>query len=190
MRHVLVRIIGGAWLGVGLVWLVSSLNTKRVVQVQPIASRLGHVLLVVVAFVLLFADEIQLGPLDRQVIPYTLPWTATGAVQALAGIIFAIVARFALGRNWSSAVTVKQDHQLVQSGPYRIVRHPIYSGFLLAFLGSAIAFGELRDFAALLLALIGWKIKSLTEEKFMLAQFGEQYVAYRRHVKGLIPLIW
>ena len=190
MHNLLIRTISGAWLGVGLVWLIGSLNTKPALQVQSVVSRAVHVLPVILAFVLLFADWPTSGPLAFRIVPATIFWASIGTVLALAGIVFAIVARFVIGRNWSSAVTVKQDHEMVQSGPYRIVRHPIYSGFLLAILGTAIAFGEVRDFLAFVLALTGWKIKSLGEERFMLNRFGTKYSEYSRRVKGLVPCVW
>ena len=94
------------------------------------------------------------------------------------------------GGNWSSSVTLKQDHTLVRSGPYGIVRHPIYTGLLVALLGTAIALGELRCFLGVILAAIAWKIKSVTEEALMVEQFGEQYARYRQQVKGLVPYLW
>jgi protein-S-isoprenylcysteine O-methyltransferase len=87
-------------------------------------------------------------------------------------------------------VTLKEDHTLVQSGPYRIVRHPIYTGLLVALLGTAIALGELRCFLGVLLAAIAWKIKSMSEETLMVQQFGDQYAHYRERVKGLVPYLW
>ena len=113
-----------------------------------------------------------------------------GAALTLTGTVFAIIARFTIGKNWSSRVTVKENHELMQSGPYSIVRHPIYAGFLLAILGTAIAFGQIQNFVAFFLALLGWKAKSLGEEKLMRDHFGEQYSDYRGRVKGLIPLVW
>lgn len=64
----------------------------------------------------------------------------------MTGLLLALWSRFVLGRNWSAAVTVKQGHSLVRNGPYAIVRHPIYSGFLLALLGTAIARGTVGAF--------------------------------------------
>jgi protein-S-isoprenylcysteine O-methyltransferase len=105
-------------------------------------------------------------------------------------MLFAGWARLFLGGNWSSNVTLKQNHTLVQSGPYRIVRHPIYTGLLVALLGTAIALGELRCFLGVLLAAIAWKIKSVGEETLMVQQFGDQYARYREQVKGLVPYLW
>jgi protein-S-isoprenylcysteine O-methyltransferase Ste14 len=116
-------------------------------------------------------------------------WIA-GAALTVVGILSACCARFFLGRNWSATVTVKQDHELVRSGPYRLVRHPIYSGMLLAIFGTALFIGQVRGLLAVVLALCGWKWKSLQEESFMQEQFGDSYTVYRRQVKSLIPFIW
>jgi protein-S-isoprenylcysteine O-methyltransferase len=105
-------------------------------------------------------------------------------------MLFAGWARLFLGGNWSSNVTLKQNHTLVQSGPYRIVRHPIYTGLLVALLGTAVVLGELRCFLGVLLAAIAWKIKSMSEETLMVQQFGDQYARYREQVKGLVPYLW
>jgi protein-S-isoprenylcysteine O-methyltransferase Ste14 len=86
-------------------------------------------------------------------------------------------------------VTIKQNHQLIRQGPYAIVRHPIYSGFLLGMLGTALALGEWRGLAGLALAFIGWGTKSRMEENFMAGQFGSAYIEYQREVKALIPFV-
>jgi protein-S-isoprenylcysteine O-methyltransferase len=103
---------------------------------------------------------------------------------------FTLWARFFLGRNWSGTVTVKVNHELIRGGPYGTVRHPIYMGLSLAFLGTAIGFGELRGLVGLPILVFGWKYKANVEERFMIGQFGAQYERYRREVKGLIPFIW
>jgi protein-S-isoprenylcysteine O-methyltransferase len=105
------------------------------------------------------------------------------------GSAFAIWARSALGGNWSAAVTVKKNHSLVQRGPYQVVRHPIYSGCLLAMLGTAIVFGEVGCFVAVVLALVAWWLKSRVEEEFMTQQFGDDYRSYQRSVKRLVPFL-
>ena len=94
-----------------------------------------------------------------------------------------------LGANWSALVTIKQDHQIIRRGPYALVRHPIYSGGLLALFGTAIAFGELRGLAGFALVFIAWWLKSRLEESFLESQFGASYTQYKREVKGLIPFV-
>jgi len=117
-------------------------------------------------------------------------WAAlAGLALTVIGVAVAIWARLILGTNWSAVVTIKQDHEIIRRGPYSIVRHPIYSGGLLALLGTAIAFGELRGLIGLALIFIAWWMKSRLEESFMEEQFGAAYARYRRDVKGLIPFV-
>ncbi|MBV8571891.1 MAG: isoprenylcysteine carboxylmethyltransferase family protein [Acidobacteriaceae bacterium] len=190
MRHNLHLIIEYCWLTVGVLWVVTAFAAKQTVRRDASSSRMIQVLLVVAAFALLFADETAIGILGLSVLPRSLLWTAIGVMVALAGFAFAVSGRFYLGANWSSSVTVKQNHELVRSGPYRFVRHPIYSGLLLAMLGTALDLGQVRGFLALLLAFTSWKLKSTTEELFMQQQFGTEYLGYKQRVKGLIPFVW
>jgi protein-S-isoprenylcysteine O-methyltransferase Ste14 len=105
------------------------------------------------------------------------------------GLAFAVWARIHLGRNWSGAVTVKDDHELIRTGPYGLVRHPIYSGLLLAVLGTAIAFGEWRSLLALGFLTIAFLFKLHREERFMSESFPDDYPRYRAEVPALIPFI-
>jgi protein-S-isoprenylcysteine O-methyltransferase len=86
-------------------------------------------------------------------------------------------------------VTVKQNHELILRGPYTVVRHPMYSGFLFALAGTTIAVGEIRAFIGLGLAFIAFYLKSGTEEKFMREEFSGEYVRYSQRVRRLIPFI-
>ena len=110
-----------------------------------------------------------------------------GLALTAIGLGFAIAARWWLGRNWSGRVTIKQQHQLIQNGPYALVRHPIYAGFLLALLGTALVHSELRGLIGLALAALGWIFKLRIEEALLSQQFGDAYLQYQRHVKALIP---
>jgi protein-S-isoprenylcysteine O-methyltransferase Ste14 len=177
------------WIIVGLVWLAASASLKSVARVEPMGSRLFHILALAFAFLLLFDLRMNAGILDRRFVPETPAVWRTGFALTVAGAAVAIWARLLLGANWSATVTVKQNHELMRTGPYAVVRHPIYSGFLSAMLGTAIAFGEVRGLIALVLAFIAWRVKSLVEERFMQDQFGEQYAQYKRDVKALIPFV-
>jgi len=183
-------IIVYSWLAVGIFWLVTSLMAKPAVRVQSVSSRLLHLCLTALGFVLIFNTSWRLGPLDERLIPPTTGFEYFGCVLTLVGILFSVWARLYLGTNWSASVTVKQDHTLVRNGPYAVVRHPIYTGFLFAALGTAIAFGTIRCFVGVLLLTIGFRVKSLLEERFMQEQFGAQYLSYKQDVKALVPFIW
>lgn len=184
------RIIQGAWAGFLIVWLIAALDTKRTERRFAGPARLGSVMLVVSGALLLIFEEAGVGFLGHQLFPPNNLVDLVAALFTVAGIAIAIVARFVLGRNWSSEVTVKAGHELIISGPYRYVRHPIYSGLLFSLTGTALYLREVRGFVGVLLATVGWKLKSLAEEKIMTEQFGPAYTGYKQRVKALIPLIW
>ena len=178
------------WTALWIVWLISALMAKRSVQRQTIASRLEQSILVTTAFCLLFARGIWPHWLRQRVLPepdVALLWT--GLILTAAGVGFAILARFWIGRNWSGTITIKEQHELIQSGPYRIVRHPIYTGLLLAYLSTAIVHGEMRGFVGFFLLLLGFGLKLRMEEIFMVQQFGNAYLDYKRRVKALVPFV-
>jgi len=166
------------WAAVGVVWLIGTLVSKQTARREPTSSRLLHMAIMVAVFALPFSARLHVGPLAWRFVPDSPVIAWTGLALTAAGCAFAIWARLLLGGNWSSSVTVKQDHRLIRRGPYAIVRHPIYSGFLLGLLGTALA-----------LASIGWRMKSRREEAFMTAEFGAEYTRYQREVKALSPFV-
>ena len=112
-----------------------------------------------------------------------------GAVLTAFGIAFAVWARRHLGRNWSGRATMKIDHELVTSGPYHFVRHPIYTGVLTALLGSGLVNGPFWMVVFVAGALtFTWRIR--VEETYMMELFPDQYPAYRARTKALIPAVW
>lgn len=165
------------WAVFVVVWLVGMAGNKPSARSETMADRSLHVFGTVLAFSLLFRDPPAVRPFGG--------WL--GLVLTVLGAMLAIWARFTLGRNWSASVTVKKDHELIRRGPYRLVRHPIYAGALLAILGTGLAFGHAQGLLAFLIALVTWKRKAGNEEQFMVEQFGEQYEQYRREVKSLVP---
>jgi protein-S-isoprenylcysteine O-methyltransferase len=178
------------WMALWIVWLASALTAKRSVQRQTVASRLEQTILVTTAFFLLFDRRLWPHWLRQRVLPeddVALLWI--GLLLTAAGVGFAILARFWIGRNWSGIITIKEQHELIQSGPYRIVRHPIYTGLLLAYLSTAIVHGELRGFVGFVLLLLGFGLKLRMEETFMVQQFGNAYLDYKRRVKALVPFV-
>ncbi len=184
------QIIEIAWAALGILWLITSLTTKPAVRVQSTSSRVVHIFLLVAAFLMAFDRGLRIGPLARRFVPAAPLVSYIGLALSLLGIVFAIWARFFIGRDWSGWVTVKQDHRLIRSGPYALVRHPTYFGILLGFLGAALVIGEVRCLVGLALAVIGLRQKSLIEERFMIEQFGDEYGQYKRDVKALVPFIW
>ena len=186
----MLMVIEAAWVVAVVVWLLGSLTTKATVRRQTAGSRLLEIAPLLLGVVLLRTDRTIFRLLAVRFVPSTADWQMIGAAITVAGVAVAVWARFYLGKNWSASVTVKQEHELIRSGPYQVVRHPIYFGFLLAILGTAIYRGELKGLVALVLAAVTWKIKSMHEEAFMQSEFGEQYTQYKREVKALVPWVW
>ena len=186
-----VRWISATWGIFWVVWLLAAFASKRSVQRQTAGSRLLQSVLVLIGVIFIFDfwNFFTHGWLSARLIPRTQFWVLFGAALTISGILFCFWARAILGRNWSSAVTIKQNHELILRGPYAFVRHPIYSGLLMGMLGTAIVFGLARCFVGVFIFGLGLWIKSQIEEKFMLQQFGEQYVNYRQQVRALIPYI-
>ena len=172
-----------------VVWFVGALRTKRTARSQSSSSRVLH-LCFIPALPLLFAEKLRRGPLAWRFIARSAAIDYAGLILTVMGIAFAIWARVHLGRNWSGTVTIKQDHRLIRTGPYAIVRHPIYAGLVLAMLGTAFATGEVGGLVAVGLALIAMILKFRLEEGFMKEQFGSEYEQYKKNVKALIPFVW
>jgi protein-S-isoprenylcysteine O-methyltransferase Ste14 len=113
-----------------------------------------------------------------------------GAAVTFAGLLFAIWAREYLGSNWSRSATIKQDHELIDTGPYAVVRHPIYTGILAGFRGMAIAISQVRGFIVLVLIFVAFWMKLRMEEQWMRSQSGEAYAAYAYRTAALVPYLF
>ena len=177
------------WILVGIYWAASGIRVKRAVRSQGRNSRAVHIGLMALALLLMFEPYTSIGPLAVRFVRAEgwLPWV--GFALTAAGCAFAIWARARLGGNWSGVVTLKQGHELVRSGPYALVRHPIYAGFLAGLLGTALVIGEVRALLALAIAFVAWFDKTRLEERFLVDQFDGEYVEYSRSVKRLIPFL-
>jgi protein-S-isoprenylcysteine O-methyltransferase Ste14 len=178
-------LIGALWILWALYWLAAARGVKAVREREGRRSRLAFVITMLIVAALL--AHRWPGWLGLRIVPggWVRYWSAVTLIAA--GLGFSVWARRVLGGNWSGTVTLKVGHELIVRGPYRWVRHPIYSGLLLALLGSALAPGEVRGFLAFLIALMAIWGKSRLEESFMERQFGERYIAYRRSSWALVP---
>lgn len=190
MQPTILKCIGFLWIVFLVVWGIAALSQKRTVRRDSAGSRMIQVLLGGLAVVLLWGNGLDFGSLARPFVPLSLIFSLLGLTLTVAGLAFAISARVYIGGNWSGAVTVKKDHTLIRKGPYALVRHPIYTGVLLAMLGTAVAFGEVRGLLAVGVATLALWIKLRREELFMSEEFGAEYAQYKQKVKALIPFVW
>ena len=110
--------------------------------------------------------------------------------MTIGGILFAVWARWHLGRYWSGTITLKEGHKLIRTGPYRFARHPLYTGFLTAVLGSAVTAARVDGFIGFALVLISIVIKMRREEALTTREFGDEYRRFKEQVPALLPLIY
>jgi protein-S-isoprenylcysteine O-methyltransferase Ste14 len=177
------------WIAFLLYWQIKAVNTKTTQRLEPVVSRILRVFIFAIAIALLSIPRIPLPWLYVQLWPSGFWPFWLGAAVTIAGLLFAVWARVHLGRNWSRSVTIKQGHELITTGPYALVRHPIYTGILAGFLGMAIAISQVRGFIVLALIFVAFWIKLRMEEEWMRSQFGESYATYTRHSAALVPYI-
>ena len=183
--------IDGAWLAWLAVWVVMARRVKKTALRESLARRAAHILPLLLAAGLIFVCPPGQGWWTCTDVLRRLVWLAPlGACLVMAGLGFAVWARLVLARNWSGIVTLKHDHELVRSGPYGIVRHPIYTGLLTALLGTAIAIDQWRGVLALTIVTASFVAKMRTEEAFMRRAFGQAYLEYCGSVAALIPGVW
>lgn len=175
------------WYVFALYWLITWLRVKRTKSTESVAQRLLTIVPMVLAFELLFSDSLRVGPLRKRFLPAEA-WIAWGGIALTSlGVALAIWARYCLGQYWSSRVTLKEGHRVIRSGPYAFVRHPIYSGMLLAAIGTAVVIGEWRGVIAVIVMFIAHSLKAFREEALLTTELGEEYASYRGSTGFLLP---
>ena len=178
------------WIVFFLYWQIKAVNTKTTQRLEPAASRILRLFIFLIAIVLLSTTRIPLPWLYLQLWPAGLWPFWLGAAVTIVGLLFAVWAREHLGRNWSRSVTIKQDHELIATGPYAVVRHPIYTGILTGFLGMAIAISQVRGLIVFVLIFLALWLKLRMEEQWMRSQFGETYATYAHQTAALVPYLF
>lgn len=181
------NLIGAIWIGWVAYWAIAARGMKATQRREAPLSRAMFAIPVVIAVVMLSLRDFPGAILHARFLPATLATYCIGVGVLLGGLLFSVWARVHLGRNWSGTVTLKQDHELIRSGPYRFVRHPIYTGILFGCIGSAIARGEWRGVLAVAIFLAAVWRKLKLEEQFLGEHFGEAYARFRAEVPALIP---
>jgi len=177
------------WIVFLVYWQIKAAKTKTTQRLEPAASRILRVLIFLIAIAILAIPRIPLPWLYLQLWPVGVWPFWLGAAVTVAGLLFAVWAREYLGSNWSRSVTIKQDHELITTGPYGVVRHPIYTGILAGFLGMAIAISQVRGFIVFVLIFLAFWMKLRMEEQWMRSQFGETYESYAHQTAALVPYL-
>jgi len=181
------RVVSGLWIALVLYWLVLAFGNKKNRFRQSILSRVVYL---AVTLGVVYAI-INIRQLRIPLLPTNAATQIMGMILCAAGIAVAAWARHRLGTNWSGIVALKQDHTLVRNGPYRYVRHPIYSGIILAAAGTFLAvLPTLQGVISLLFILVGFRLKSRLEERVLSREFPEEYPRYCSEVKALVPFVY
>jgi protein-S-isoprenylcysteine O-methyltransferase Ste14 len=181
-----VSISGALWLGWGLYWIVAAMRVKKDARSEAPLERFGHLALLGLAFALALG-RVPLPVELASILPEPARWI--GCLITALGLGFAVWARLHLGAYWSGKITIKAGHELIRTGPYAFVRHPIYTGFVSGFLGLAVSGGRPEGLIGLLLVIVAYAIKIRREERVLGDQFAE-YADYKKSVRALIPFVF
>jgi protein-S-isoprenylcysteine O-methyltransferase Ste14 len=180
------------WVAAAAYWIIEA-RTARTLKAHRRESaipRAAILLMVVTGYVLLFSPITAVGVLGRRFLPAETYSDIAGVFVTWIGLALATISRYHLGRYWSARITVKTGHSIVQSGPYRWIRHPLYAGLLIAMAGTAWVFGQWRCVIGVALVACAHLIKAVREERLLSTEFGETYLRYRRRTGMLLPRFW
>jgi protein-S-isoprenylcysteine O-methyltransferase Ste14 len=175
------------WIAMMVYWSAAAKRSAPVKTAEPAASRARHQLLLNVALLFAFVRFPFLG---ARWLPVSSLWVPIGLAIQAGSMMLDVWAMRCLGRNWSGAVAIKVDHELVTAGPYRLVRHPIYTAMIGMYLGTAIVSGELHGLVAVILCAIAYWRKTRMEEQGLKEAFGRAYDDYARVSYALIPWVF
>ncbi len=178
------------WLSICIYWLANAFNSKKAIKHQADLQRILYMCLWVIAFLLLFSNNISISFLYKTLFSQQLFYKITGLIFCISGLLFSVWARVCIGRNWSGRISVMQNHELVTTGAYAVTRNPIYTGFLAAFAGCAMTEGLAKGYLSLLFMIAGIMIKIRKEESYMNQVFKDSFQKYKQGVKRLVPFIY
>lgn len=174
------------WVAFVVYWGVSAIGVKKNIKGSGWGRSFILRILAVVAIVLILQATPQWEFLGYH---FSYGVQVLGVILSAAGIAFAIWARRHLGRDWSGTPSIKEGHELVTSGPYRFVRHPIYTGVILALFGSGLVNGIIWMVAFVIFTIVFVR-RIFIEERYMMQLFPNQYPEYKKRTKALIPFVW
>lgn len=192
MREPLLTILEYLWSAFGLYWFAAAARGRSAARTahqtgEPHFFRVVRLSILIITFALLFWQRLAIGLLGQRFAPDFPALDYAGFVATLIGLGIATWARIHLGRNWSDKVVIQAGHQLIRTGPYARLRHPIYSGVLLGVLGTAVVLGEWRGVVAFVLLLTNYAIKARKEDRVLAQSFGAQFEEHKHHAGFLLP---
>ena len=183
------RVIGYAWTTFIVVWLLWAIRAKRTRSAESFLGQLPYRLVTAFGAFLLIPNRSTIGWLAIPIFPWSPVLLDIGAALTVLGILFAFWARFHLGRNWSGNVTIKTNHELIRTGPYARIRHPIYTGILISLFGTGLATDVWRAALGFALLLAGFLLKARREESVLSQEFGSRFADHQRATGMFLPRI-
>lgn len=183
----LLDVLSYIWIAFGVYWILAARQGRSARTHELAFHRLLRWAILVITFTLLFWHELDWGILGRRIWPEPPLIAGAGFLATLLGLGVAVWARIHLGELWSDKVVLKVDHQLIRTGPYARMRHPIYSGVLLGVLGTAVVLGRVRGLLAFLVLLVNYAIKARREDKLLSNSFPDEFRAHTQHAGFLLP---
>jgi protein-S-isoprenylcysteine O-methyltransferase Ste14 len=181
-------LIAACWILFLVFWIIRARSIKPAAERQSWSGKLANRLPIGLGAILMFVANAD--PFGAAIRPHAVAMKWLGTVIAILGLSGAVWSRNILADNWSNNVEFKQGHQLVERGPYRLVRHPIYTSILLMCIGTAFAYNRVVGLASLLFFFIGFLIKLKQEERLLLRHFPDEYPAYKARTKMLVPFVF
>lgn len=181
------RLSSKIWFIWCILWLLMAAWSKPSKRREFPWQRLEHVIPMVAGFLLIYNHIFAWSFLSNRIIPPNDTVTIAGLSLTLGGLVFAVWARIALGANWSGTVTIKSGHNLIRRGPYRWIRHPIYTGLLASFVGTILLQGEVRSLLGFVFVFLALHRKAKREESFLAQEFGREFAEHAKHTGMFLP---
>jgi protein-S-isoprenylcysteine O-methyltransferase Ste14 len=175
------------WMAWCILWLLMAAWSKPSKRREFPWQRLEHVIPMAIGFMLIYNHNLRWSWLATRLVSDNSVIALIGLFLTAGGLLFAVWARIALGANWSGTVTIKSGHNLIRRGPYRWIRHPIYTGLLASLVGTVLLQGEVRSFLGFALAWAALYRKAKREEKFLSEEFGEGFAEHTRQTGMFLP---
>jgi protein-S-isoprenylcysteine O-methyltransferase Ste14 len=181
------HVAGRCWAIWVLVWLFMAFFSKSNKRRETPGQRLQHVLPAMMGFLLIFREGFGSPWFTRPIFPDNPVLMLVCIALTMLGLLFSVWARLALGSNWSGTVTIKANHQLIRRGPYRFIRHPIYTGMLAALLATAITKQQVSGMLGFVVVSFALYRKALREESFLSQEFGDAFAEHQRCTGMFLP---
>lgn len=175
------------WFAWCIVWLLMAAWSKPSKRREFTWQRLEHVIPMVFGFLLIYNGKFAWSWLASRIVSENPVVATIGLLATVGGLLFSMWARIALGANWSGTVTIKSGHSLIRRGPYKWIRHPIYTGLLASVVGTVLLQGEVRSLFGFAIILFALYRKAKREEKFLSEEFGEGFAEHAKRTGMFLP---